>query len=143
MKPWRIWLLLLLAVLLPARGAVAAAMLCPVAGSGMQLELAMSGHPAGHEAMDHAMAHDHSDSHGHASAHAHGTEASNDGHAAHEHAGSEACNACSAYCSATPLVSAMPTLAAPLDPAAVKFAELAAPPPSNVSDGQERPPRTI
>jgi ABC-type Zn2+ transport system substrate-binding protein/surface adhesin len=142
-KSWRIWFLLLLAVLLPVRGAVAAAMLCPVAGSGMQLELAMEGHSSGHEAMDHAMAHDHSGSHDHASSHEHGTEASHDGHAGHDHAGTEGCNACSAFCSATPLLSAMPSLAEPLDPAAVKFAELSAPPPSNVSDGQERPPRTI
>ena len=141
MKSWRIWLLLLLAVLLPVRGAVAAAMMCSVAGSGVQVELAMGAYSAGHEAMDEAMSH--SGSHDHASGHAHPGVASDDGHPGHNHAASEGCNVCSAYCSVTPLVSAMPTLAEPLGPTTVKFSDFSAPSPSFVSDGQERPPRTI
>jgi len=136
-KPWRIWLLLLLAVLLPVRGAVAAAMLCPVAASGVQAELTMSGHSAGHASMDDAMSHDH------ASGQEHAPDASGDGHPGHDHATSDGCNACSAYCSLTPLVSKLPTIADPLDPTAVKFSDFSAPPPSFISDGQERPPRTI
>jgi hypothetical protein len=143
-KIWRTWLLVLLAVLLPVRGAVAAAMLCPISGSGVQLELATAGQSAGHAAADHqALSHDHSAVHDHASAHDHAPDASGDGHAGHDHAASEACNACSAYCSLTPFVSNLPPLVEPLDPTAVKFADLAAPPPSFVSGGQERPPRTI
>jgi hypothetical protein len=142
-KSWRICLLLLLAVLLPVRGAVAAAMLCPVAGSGAQLELAMVGQSAGHAAMDAAMSHDHTGGHDHASGHGHAADTSADGQAGHDRAASEACNACSAYCSLTPLVSSLPTLAEPLDPTAVKFSDFSAPPPSFVSGGQERPPRTI
>jgi hypothetical protein len=134
MKSWRIWLLLLLAVLLPVRGAVAAAMLCPVAGSGIQTELAVVNHPTAHEAMDHAMEHDHGVSHEHAVGGHH------DGH---DHTATDKCNMCSAFCSLTPLVSEVQTVAEPLDPTAVKFSELSAPPPSFFSDGQERPPRTI
>ena len=87
------------------------------------MELATIGHSAGHAAMDDALSHDHS--------------------GGHDHAASEGCNACSAYCSLTPLVSNLPTLAEPLDSTAVKFSDLSAPPPSFVSEGQERPPRTI
>ena len=136
-KTVRIWFLLLLAVLLPVRGAVAAAMLCPISGSGVQMELAMAGHSAGHQAMDQTLSHDHASGHGHA------PDASDDGHPGHDHATSEGCNACSAYCSLTPLVSNVPTLVEPLDASAVKYFDLSAPPPSFVSDGQERPPRTI
>jgi len=134
MKSWRIWLLLLLAALLPMRGAVAAAMLCPVAGSGIQMELAMVDHPTAHEVMDHAMVHDHGSSHDHAAG---------DHHDGHDHTATDRCNMCSAFCSLTPLVSEAPTVAKPLDPTAAKFSELCAPPPSFFSDGQERPPRTV
>lgn len=137
MKTVRIWFLLLLAVLLPVRGAVAAAMLCPVAGSGAQMELAMGPHVAGHEAMDHVMAHDHAGGHGPASG------ASGDGDPGHDHASPEGCNVCSAYCSLTPFVSNVPTLPEPLGLTDVGFTDLSAPPPSFVSEGQERPPRSI
>lgn len=133
MKSWRLWLLLLLAVLIPVRGSVAAAMLCPVAGSGILTELAMVDHPT-HEAMDHAMEHDHGVSHDHAAGGHHDGD---------DHTATDKCNMCSAFCSLTPLVSDVPTVAEPPDPAAVKFSELSAPPPSFFSDGQERPPRTI
>ena len=134
-KAVRIWFLLLLAVLLPVRGAVAAAMLCPVGSTGIQNELRVHGHPMGHEAMDHSMSQRHAAPHDHASA-----GHSDDGH---DHAASDKCNACSAYCSLTPLLSSDSTFLEPPDLAAVKFADQSAPPPSFVSDGQERPPRTI
>lgn len=148
-KTVRICFLLLLAVLLPIRGAMAAAMLCPVAASGTQAEVAMIGQMAGHAAVDDAMAHarsgghDHASSAAHASGHGHAHGLSGDSQPAHDHAAPDACNACSAYCSLTPLLSDLPTLAEPPGPAAVRFADFSAPPPSFVSDGQERPPRTI
>jgi hypothetical protein len=157
-KIWRTWLLVLLAVLLPVRGAVAAAMLCQVSGPAVQLALAIAGPSAGNKAMAEAMAeamdqapshhqhaagHDHARGHDHASGHDHAPDASGDGHPGHDHAASEACNACSAYCSLTPFVGNLPPLVEPLDPTAVKFDDVAAPPPSFVSGGQERPPRTI
>ena len=134
-KAVRIWFLLLLAVLLPVRGAVAAAMLCPVGSTGVQTELREHDHPMGHEVMDHSLAHEHGASHDHASA----------GHAddGHDNAAFDKCNVCSAYCSLTPLVSTEPTLLEPSDLAAVKFSDHFAPPPSFISEGQERPPRTI
>ena len=134
----RLWLLIVLSVLLPVRAAVAAAMLCPVGSSGMQSELRV--HPAGHEAMDHALAHEpasghHDPSHDHAAA------------ADHEHAkghgASDHCNACSAYCSMTPLLSEVASLPIPLDPPGIKFPDLSSPAPTFLSDGQERPPRSI
>lgn len=137
MKAFRFWLLLLLAVLLPLRGAVAAAMLCPVAGSGMQSEWRAPSDT--HQAMDHVMAHDPA----HA-AHAHeGDAAEGHHHGDGQGQASDECNMCSAYCSITPLVQAVPGLPRPLDPPSVKFPGLSPPAPSFLSDGQERPPRSI
>ena len=140
MKSWRAWFLLLLAVLLPIRGAVAAAMLCPMASSGVQAEVVLGGHGLGHAAMDHAQAHAHEQglSHTHAA-----TASDGDGHPTHDPSGSDKCNLCSAYCSLTPLLTSVASLAEPLDLPMVRFADLTAPPPSFVSGGQERPPRTI
>jgi hypothetical protein len=148
MKSWRLWLLVLMAVLIPVRGAVAAAMLCPVAAPGARTELAMAGHSAGHavmhKAMDESMSHHHAVGHDDANGHhQHAAAASVDSLADPEHAASEACNVCSAFCSLTPLLSKLPTLAEPLGPSTVKFRDLSAPAPSFLSDGQERPPRTI
>ena len=131
MKAWRFWFLLVLAMLLPVRGAVAAAMLCPLSESGVQTEMTADHHPAGHEAMDHASAYEPS------SGHAGGSTAG------HDHTGSDKCTMCSAYCSTPPLAGDTPAFAAPLDPTAVKFCQFSAPAPSFLSDGQERPPRSI
>lgn len=128
MKLARIWLLLLLAVLLPIRGAVAAAMLCPVGSSGMQSELRHGEH-AGHHGMDH-----------HEAGHDHNGAAHHDGH---DHEATDKCNMCSAFCSLTPLLSDVPALPEPEALPAIKFPDLSTPAPSFLSDGQERPPRTI
>ncbi|TXI24885.1 MAG: DUF2946 domain-containing protein [Roseateles sp.] len=127
MKTVRIWLLLLLAVLLPIRGAVAAAMLCPVGSSGMQSELRL-GDTSEHHHMDHEAAHAPDDA-GH--------------HGGHDHGPADKCNMCSAFCSLTPLVSDAPRLPVPEALPAVKFPDVSTPAPSFLSDGQERPPRTI
>jgi DUF2946 family protein len=123
MKTWRICLLLLLAVLLPVRGAVAASMLCPIAKSTQENHAVHD-----HAAMEHPLA---------------GMGGSDDGHSGHDHTASDNCNMCLAYCSLTPLASKSPTPLEPLAPATVKFSELSAPAPSFLSEGQERPPRTI
>jgi hypothetical protein len=115
MKAFRICLLLLLAVLLPMRGAVAAAMLCPVEGQ--------AHHDVGMQA-----------------AHAH---AGADHHDGHDHGVPDKCNMCSAFCALTPLASAAPKLPEPAALPAVKFPEFPAPAASFLSDGQERPPRTL
>jgi hypothetical protein len=123
-KTVRIWLLLVMAVLLPIRGAVAAAMLCPMAGPGTQAEVqAML---AMHEEMGHAMAHD-----GH-----HQGDGRDPG-------SPDKCNLCAASCCLTPLAASVPTIAAPLDLTAAALPDHSAPPPSFVSSGPERPPRSI
>ncbi len=131
MKTVRIWFLLLLSVLLPIRGAVAAAMLCPVGSSGMQSELRIGEHSSHHD-MDflehHEVAHDHGGG-GH--------------HDGHDHGAVDKCNMCSAFCSLTPLLSDAPKLPEPSALSSVKFPDFSTPAPSFLSDGQERPPRTI
>ena len=141
-KLFRVWLLVLLAVLLPVRGAMAVAMAC--APSGMPVssqaslvashddEHAHHGADAGHE---HAsVAHD-QDSPDHSAGH-HGPKDHGKSH-------SDKCNLCSASCSATPLVRDVAGVPELNDPASTVFPSLAAPAPSFLSDGQERPPRTI
>ncbi|OUM00890.1 hypothetical protein A8M77_18445 [Variovorax sp. JS1663] len=140
MKTFRRWLMLLVAVLLPIRGALAAGLLCPVGGFGLQTEVQLTQHTHGHEAS--AVGHEHQQ---------HEVTAQDHG-AGHDHAGSGApdlagsaadkCNLCSAFCSVTGLISATVAIAAP-QPVFTVFPDLYAPPASFVSDGQERPPRTI
>ena len=143
MRTVRIWLLLLLAVLVPVRGAVAAAMLCPMPGAGGQVKLTLQ-HQASlpaHHAMDEATA-----DAGHASMQDHPGAQHDHGAGHHEHGTSnqpDKCNMCSAFCSLTPLVSTTLTVAPPLEIAHSAFPPLSAPAPSFLSDGQERPPRSI
>ena len=133
----RLCLLVVLAVLLPLRGAVAAAMLCSPTGTGLQSELRIQ--PVAHHAIEQEQgaAQDH-----HGGAH-HDHAASEHPAGDQGHPSSDHCNLCSAYCSITPLVSALPTLFHPLEPPAVKFPDVASPAPTFLSDGQERPPRSI
>jgi hypothetical protein len=129
-KHLRIWLLVILAVLLPLRGAMAVAMSCAPSGAGTKSEL---------RSMDHdAAGHDHTGSAHEAVQHEHGA-APHD----HEEANQDKCNLCSASCSATPLVSAIAGIQEPGDLASASFPGFSAPAPSFVSDGQERPPRSI
>ncbi|GAA0739533.1 hypothetical protein LRH25_30855 [Ideonella azotifigens] len=136
-KTVRLCFLLLLAVLLPLRGAVAAAMLCSAGDAGSHNELRMAeGSSEANAGMAHHVVHEAGPSDARADAeHAHGEQR-------HHHAGSDKCNMCSACCSLTPLVSAVPVLAEPLGFTAVRFASYTAPLPSFFSGGQERPPRT-
>jgi len=126
----RVCILLVLAVLLPLRGAVAAAMLCPMGESSVQ------GESATHHQGDHGPAgHD-----GH-----HEVDQAGAGHHAggHDHGAHDACNLCAAFCSLTPFVGEEHPAVAPPDLTDVGFPALRAPAPSFVSGGQERPPRTI
>lgn len=111
-------LLVVLALLLPLRGAVAAAMTCHLAGAGA-VAVAAAAH-AEHAAHDHAAQAD-----------------------ASAPAASDKCNLCAASCSLTPLLGAPPSVIEPSAAAAVRFPVLDARAPSFLSDGQERPPRTI
>ncbi|HEX5683153.1 MAG TPA: hypothetical protein VFY73_03870 [Ideonella sp.] len=137
MKVLRLWLLLLLAALLPVRGAIAAAMLCPHAGAGAHSEMRLANHHAGDRGNAASVIHDHGPQEHPAAAH-HGS--GHDGQGAMDH---DKCNLCSACCSTTPLLSAMPSVPQPHDQAAVSFPDVCAPAPNFLSDGQERPPRSI
>ena len=135
-KHFRLWLLLLLAVLLPMRGAFAAAMFCPPAGVGTQSEVRAPGHAAGQHAtadvvMDDA-AHD-------PVTHDHGSN-TGDGESLSTQ---DKCNLCSAFCSVAAFVGSLFTMPTPQDLAAAAFPDPFAPPPSFLSDGQDRPPRSI
>lgn len=126
MKTLRLCLLVLLAVLLPVRGAIAAAMLCPptVAGVAHSGQMPAADHPA---------------------AQADDADAGEAGHAGHHPGAHEggSCNLCCDFCSMTPLPSEPPTVATPTQLSTVAFPDLFAPAPSFLSDGQERPPRSI
>jgi len=145
-KTLRFWLILLLVALLPLRGGFAAAMMCGPSG-GVSLAAAAqptSPHGSAHErvAHDHS-SHDHSAEH-HAASGA--TPADHDGTGSLEFAnppGHDKCNMCSSFCSAAPLLTEMPTVAAPVEFAHVTFDRLSASAPSFISGGPERPPRSI
>lgn len=114
-------------MLLPVRGAVAAAMLCPTAGEGTGVEWTAKTEATHHHmsAADHAH-HEHSEH--------------SDGH----HSDSSAkCNLCCGdFCSMTLLLSSLPSVVAPQDLSSISFPDFSAPAPSFLSDGQERPPRS-
>lgn len=141
-KLLRVWLLVLLAVLLPVRGAMAAAIGCAPAGAPVSSQAVVAGAGAGH----HAHAHDGA-AHGHADAgHAHAGHGTAEGHAGvHDDGKShlDKCNLCSASCSATPLVREVAGVPELNDAGSATFPSLFAPAPTFLSDGQERPPRSI
>jgi len=129
-KSLRIWLLLLLAVLLPIRGAIAAAL--PCAGEGPPAHVGEA-HAAGHARHHHAGHMSHMSHIGHASPLADAGQHGDDGK----------CNLCASCClGATLPATFAPTIAA-LEQAGASFAILQASAPTFLSDGQERPPRSI
>jgi hypothetical protein len=126
----RIWLLVLLAVLLPIRGAVAAAMACPNESTPM--------HQHAPSSLDHrTMGHDHLMGVAHHHVHAEGHD--EHGGAAH----GDKCNLCASCCTVTAMATSFQAVFAPLESASETFSAPASPAVSFVSDGQERPPRSI
>ena len=124
MKLLRICLLVLLAILLPLRGAIAAAVPCADAG-----HHAPAGAPPAHHHM-----------------HATGVEAAastDHGTHHHDHAGTDKCNLCSSCCSIAPLLLTFSPTVPALDGPGAHFPLVQAPAPTFLSDGQERPPRSI
>lgn len=128
--------LLVLVTLLPLRGALAAAMLCPPAAAGVQTEVGL------HEAhMRHHAASD--------SFFAHGHEARDMGNVQSSEidewsaVAQDKCDVCSTFCSVTPLLGSVPRLALAQDLAQAYHPALDAAAASFLSDAQERPPRTI
>jgi len=130
----RIWLLVLLAALLPVRGAVAAAMPCPPAGTGhVQATAGHGSHHAGHADHTNPMHADAGQAQKPAYGHGHEPGASH----------GQKCNFCAGFCSLTPMPAACAAAAGAPDAASAAFPELVAKAPSFLSGGQERPPRTI
>jgi hypothetical protein len=151
-KQLRILVLVLLAVLLPVRGAMAVAMGCAggpgtstLSGGSAHAHHAEPAHgPPEHTAGPHAAGHPAHDgvsfdepTGGSAAGAAHGSHG--DGHG--EHAGT--CQACASGCCVTPLASALPTLAGLPAAERVAYPALTAQAPVFHSGGPDRPPRTI
>jgi hypothetical protein len=141
-KHLRTFLLVLLTVLLPIRGGLAAAMLCP--GDAAALHAAADGSQAA------------------PSPHAgHGMDAPDVAHHAAHHAATQgdapgdapdcatpaghatACQFCAGGCCVTPLACAPPTVAGTGLGTAAVFPALTVRVTARVPDGQDRPPRTI
>ncbi|CAN5135822.1 hypothetical protein BH11PSE9_BH11PSE9_02610 [soil metagenome] len=122
MKNLRLFILVLLAVLLPVRGAMAAAMMCGQGEGTHAVAVAehSSHHSAGGDAADDGRSPDHPSDH----------------HPANCHLSASGC------CMAS-MLGTFPALAQPAMTASVVFPTLTAPLPAFHSDGQERPPRTI
>ncbi len=128
-KKLRIWLLVLLAILLPIRGAVAVGMLCEEPG-----------------ALPPTTSHSHQPAHDPASVHNDVQQAlgSTHGDAFVSPGCADACNLCVVYCgSVTAMANLVLTVPAPLDWTVAPIPFFAAAVPSFVPDGLERPPRTI
>ena len=162
MKKARILLLVLLALMLPLRNAMGAAMICagPFTASSNQDDLRAAHRAAGMHSSDtmraggrHLAAHGGTDSsaHSHLHAAAH-SEAASTGHMHDDASGSAPadaegnashdCSLCAGFCSLTLILPTQPTLSA-APTASPRYPCIAAPAPSFFSGGQERPPRTI
>lgn len=120
MKLLRIFVLVLLATLLPLRGVSAAALPCEQQPAS-HTELVASEH-----------AHDMADTAGDEHSRQHD----------HDHIGADKGRHCLSACSVTPLISALPTIASPPAAGTIDFPHVAAPAPTFQSEGQERPPRS-
>lgn len=135
MKHLRIIILVMLSILLPIRGAVAATMLCPD-GEGTGTAAVVGGHDDHDMHADHQMHADHSSAHHHASEEAPNADTTSANHPA-------ACHFCASGCCMASIVGTVPSLAEPSLTTSVVFPALSARIPAFQSDGQERPPRTI
>ena len=138
-KLFRVLLVLLLVLSLPARGALVAAMVCEPVDSGHPTERVAHDHSANH--MPDVAGHGHA-AHDRVEGHAHPSPISATVTATAA-AASDSCHLCCDLCSLSPLVSQWPSLAGPQHLSNLAFPDVAAPLPSFVSEGQERPPRTI
>ena len=135
MKRLRIFILVLLAILLPIRGAVAATMLCPE-GEAPNSAAVVAVHDHHGMQADHEVHVD--DSSAHHQAH---EEAPDDDSSSGEHPTN--CHFCASGCCMASMVGTVPSLGQPGLTSPITFPALTARIPAFQSDGQERPPRTI
>jgi hypothetical protein len=139
-KLFRIIVLVLLSILLPVRGAMAATMLCPDgSGAGTSTATVATGH-MGHDM--HADAQTHA-AHGDHGAHHHASEQAPDANDASSADHPPTCNLCASGCCIASIVGTVPSLGEPRIASSIVFPALTSPVPAFQSDGQERPPRTI
>jgi hypothetical protein len=134
-KRLRIVILVLLSVLLPIRGALAATMLC-ADGAGTGNSTSVVAHEGHGMHAGHAMQAGDAPAHQHAVAEAPNADASSADHAT-------TCHLCASGCCMASIVGAVPTIAQPGLNSTVIFPTLDVRVPAFQSDGQERPPRTI
>lgn len=144
MKPFRLVVLLLVALLLPIRGTVAATMVCAeMGGTGRLVASAAHAHQGLHRAGAETAKGQHDDhAQAHAEHHAHGDQqGAADG--ATDGATGDTCHLCASGCGLAALLTAFPAplLAPPAAP--TRFPSVAVPPLDFQLDGQDRPPRTI
>ncbi|MGZ5179443.1 MAG: hypothetical protein ACXWC6_01195 [Ramlibacter sp.] len=132
MRTLRVWLLVLMAVLLPFRAALASAMPCATWPSNAT-------HAQGVQHHQHHQDHQHDQHDQHL---ADAQHASDDGAPHHGLGDAGKCASCCTVCSAPALPGTAPVLAQAPGGAAV-FQVPWMPPLSFVSGGQDRPPRTI
>jgi len=140
-KHLRTFILVLLAVLLPIRGAVAAALLCP---GGVKTDVTVvvgeHGHYAQH--LDHGTPMDHSASHEHHSASHDEAHDATTGDESATGGGTGTCQFCASGCCMASMVGSVPSLGQPVVTGSAVFPMLAVPVAAFQSDGQDRPPRT-
>jgi len=139
-KNLRVLILVLLAVLLPVRGALAAALFCPGGGQGRTAVVAIVAVEQGQVAIhaDQGMHDEQATAHHHPSAgDAPGRDTSASG------GQPPACQACASACCMSPLAFAPPPVEATVSTTSVSFPAISAPSPDFHSGGQDRPPRII
>lgn len=132
-KTVRILLIVLLAVLLPVRGALAGAGHC--AGSKDFTQAIAAAHVHTEVPQHGEQGDEHADT-GHAPHHSSSTDTEQ------YSASGDPCTVCTATCSATSLLSEPLTMVSPIAMAGTSFPALIAPPPSHTAEGPERPPRS-
>jgi len=135
-KTLRILVLLLVCVLLPFRGAVAATMLCEEPGQTSEFTTVV-GHTHhgmhGHEHVDGSAAHAGQDH----------TDTDTDSTGSDDGAKVDCCNICASGCHAAAMVTALPSTPGAMPVASVAFPALCVPAPDFQSAGPDRPPRAI
>ena len=130
----RLFVVILMTLLLPVRGAVAAAMLCPNFGDASPTVV-----DAAH---DHHGMHGDQATHDHAAGSHHHDDTAAGGANSHDpHPGT--CNACASGCCSACMVGPVLSMAHGIGPESAVFPPISAPAPHFQADGQERPPRTI
>lgn len=144
MKLIRVLVLLLVALLLPIRGAVAATMVCAeMGGMGQRLASTAHAHQALHlDGADSVVDHHHGDAQAHADHHAHGApeHAATD---APDGSASDTCHICASGCGVAALLTAFPSPWVATPVARTLFPSLSVPALDFQLDGQDRPPRSF